>query len=178
MLRLRQLLLCVALTGTTPAIAQDERDSRVVGEVTACLSLSDPQARLACFDTKVKALAAATNTRTIVVLDREEVRKTRRSLFGFALPRLPFFGNDNNGEESRDDTEAVQQIDTKIAGAGAYGHGLWTLILAEGGTWRTTETSRTFDPSPGDALTIKRGTLGNYVALVGGNRTVRVERVR
>ena len=83
----------------TPAGAQ-EREPRagssqpLFDAVLACRSETDPQARLQCFDRTSGALATAAQSGAVVVVDREEVRRTRRSLFGFSLPRLPFFRGD------------------------------------------------------------------------------------
>lgn len=161
-----------------PAAAEDKPTARVIREVTECRDLTDGAARLACFDAKVAALAKATDERTIVILDREEVKKTRRSLFGFPLPRLPFFGNDKDDAGSKEpEAEAIRQLDTTITSVAPYGYGLWTFVLAEGGTWRTIETERGFSPRAGAKIMIKRGLIGNYMASIG-HATVRVERVR
>ena len=72
--------------------------------VTDCRTIAESQARLACFDKQVAALAQATASGAIVALDRQAVRTARRSLFGLDLPRLPFFDSDD------DDTEAPKEI--------------------------------------------------------------------
>lgn len=160
------------------ASAADEVVPKAVADVLLCRRIEAGPTRLACLDAAAAALSEAVAARSIVVLDRSEIKKTRRSLFGFTLPRLPFFGNDRDSPEPEDEAQAVRQIETTIRQVGEYGRGMWTLVLEEGGTWRTTETSRTFDPKPGDPLTIKRGTLGNYLAVFGRTGSVRVERVR
>src|SRR3712207_6445767 len=73
-------------------------ESPLVRAIAECQRQSDDAARLRCFDAAAAALTSATTSGKIVVVDQEDVRKTRRSLFGFSLPKLPFFSGDNSAE--------------------------------------------------------------------------------
>ena len=170
----------VVLAGlvATPALAADEKpQAKVIAEIARCRSVTADTERLACMDRAAAALVEATEQRTIVVLDRQEVQRTRRSLFGFTLPKLPFFGNDRNDDDKEPRAEAVTQLDTTIERASPTGYGLYTLVLAEGGTWRTTEADRSVSPASGGKISIKRGPLGNYLATFGGRRALRINRI-
>lgn len=176
--------LCLASLAA-PAAAQDAQRgaSRVIEDVTRCRGIADPTARLACFDQAAASLANASENREIVVLDREEVRRTRRSLFGFSLPRLPFFGggredgDEQGGARQTADADEVSEIESTIASVATAGYGKWTLGLADGSTWQTTELNRSIEPHRGDTIHIERAAFGSYRASIGGSRLVRIRRV-
>ena len=174
----RGVLATALLIAPAGVHAQDARP-KVVDDLAKCRAIAGSAERLACYDQKVEALTAATDSKTIVVLDKGEVQRTRRSLFGFTLPKLPFFGNEKADDDANphEDT-AIRQLDTTVVNATQSGYDLWTLILAEGGTWRTTQPDRIFTARAGQKITIKRGVIGGYMANVGGQRGVRVERAR
>jgi hypothetical protein len=52
---------------------------KVYSDVVACRTIADAGARLACFDAASKLLEEATESRNIVILDKGEVRKTKRN---------------------------------------------------------------------------------------------------
>ena len=68
-------------------------------KLLACRDVADAKTRLACYDSQVSAMASASDNDEVVVLDKEELNKTRRSLFGFAFPRLPFLGGGDDGDD-------------------------------------------------------------------------------
>ena len=137
---------------------------------------------LACFDKAARSLQSATQSRDVVVLDRAEVKRTRRSLFGFTLPSLALFGNggsDKPGAAAReDDKDEIRELETTIRRSTEQAYGRYTLVLEEGGTWRTTEPwGRGNEPEPGIKVTIKHGALSRYTLRIPGGRPVGVERV-
>jgi hypothetical protein len=170
-------MLMVGLLGTLvageAAFAQSKAPSSpLVQAIAACRGQTDDAARLRCYDRAAGALADAAAKGSVVVVDREDVRKTRRSLFGFTLPKLPFFSGDN----SQDDQE--EQISAKIASAGAIGHGLFRMRLEDGAMWETTEASSVISPpKAGNQVLIKRGPLGSYMIRIAGQRGIRAKRV-
>lgn len=169
----------VLTVAATPATAQEKPQAEVVRRVAECRALTADAERLACFDKASAALAAAVETRDVVVLDREDVRRTRRSLFGFSLPKLPFFGSggDKTGDKGVSDPEEVVRLDTTVTQAAPFGYGFYTVVLAEGGSWRFTEADRAIAPHVGDKITIKRGPFGNYLASLNGRRALRITRI-
>jgi len=107
-----------------------------------------------------------------MVVDKAEVRKARRSLFGFSLPRLPFFAGDDSADDQPDEMEAT------IAGARGIGYGKWMLELDTGAKWQTTESARfQKDPRPGDKIKIKKGVMGSYFLSIDGRRGLRGMRI-
>src|SRR5690606_8398267 len=121
------------------------------------------------------ALDAADAKNEIAVLDREAVRETRRSLFGFSLPRLPFLGGGRDEGEEKD--EGLQSIEATIKSARSLGYGKWQIELDSGAQWATTETVAGRAPSAGKAIEIKRGAIGSYFGKIEGGRAVRMTRV-
>ena len=104
----RSLILVAALLAGLPAIGvaqspQPETQQRpeLFEALVQCRSITDDAARLQCFDTAAANLQAATERRDVVVVDRAQVRESRRRLFGLALPSLPIFGGGDDEEEER-----------------------------------------------------------------------------
>src|SRR5438309_6977723 len=83
----------VVSLATSAALAKDKTTpaSPLVAAIDRCRQITDPTQRLACFDGAANALVKATASGDVSVVDRGEVRKVRHSLFGFSLPKVPFF---------------------------------------------------------------------------------------
>jgi len=143
----------------------------VIDEVTGCKPIADNAARLACFDTATAKLVEAQAKGDVKIVDREDIRATRRSLFGFTLPHVAFFKGDDTAEDT------PSEIDTTIKSVGAAEYGKVTLTMDDGAVWRTTEPLPR-DPRAGMPVHLKRGALGNYFLRVGSMRTVTAQRVR
>ena len=170
--KLLPIVVVIALAG--PVLAKDPpKQSPLVGALEACRAIADPTQRLACYDKEAGALLAATQTGDVSVVDKSEVRKARKSLFGFAMPNLPFFSGDDSADEVSDTLEST------ISQASGIGYGKFRITIAEGNAvWETTETYGTMrDPRPGDKISIKRGPLGSYMLRIGKNRGVKGKRV-
>ena len=167
---MRYVLLGLAcLSCAEAALAQGVRASDSYASLVKCRSISDPGERLACFDKSVAALTTAVEGKQVAVVDREEVRAAKRSLFGIALPEIRLFDNDSS--------EPIQQIESSVRLVGSAGPGRYSFGLADGGTWRMLEGSGRA-PEKGEKVVIRRAALGSYLAKIGGGRAVRVERVR
>lgn len=170
----KRLIVIAALVSAAPAGAAPrahEAAAAVITELTQCKAIADNGARLACFDAATAKLAAATAAGDVKIIDREDIRATRRSLFGFELPHVAFF----KGDDTAGDTPAA--IDTTIKAVGASEYGKVTLTMDDGAVWRTTE-SLPRDPRVGMAVHIKRGAFGNYFLQVAAMRFVTAQRVR
>jgi hypothetical protein len=139
---------------------------KVYRDIVACRALADAAARLQCFDAASKLLEEATESRQVVLLDQGEVRKTKRSLFGFSLPKIPFFGESD---------EEFKQIEGEIDGIQALSNGRYQFTVQDAGTWQTTEGSWLILKN-GQQFKIKRGAVGSYMLVVNG-RAMRVKRV-
>jgi hypothetical protein len=164
----------VLLSG--PAQGQDknpvaEAPPVSVGAMIGCRATADAAARLACYDKAVGSLQQAVAKREVVIFSAADVRKTRRSLFGFSIPKLPFFGDS-------DDTPEAREINAKIKSTRSLGYGKWRIQLEDGEIWETTEgSSSSSDPSVGGSVRIRKAALGSYLLSISGSKSVRARRV-
>ena len=167
--------LALAVVAAAPAVAKDKdkpaAPPAVYQAVVDCRALGDAAQRLACFDRTVGEMAKAGEAKDLVVLDRETMRETRKGLFGFNLPKLKLFGGGDD-----DDKDEITQIDSTIAGIRTANDGMPVFTLADGAKWKQTEGRNVF-PKVGDAIRIKRATLGSYMANVDKRSAVRVMRL-
>lgn len=170
------LAAVAALLLPVAANAQDgersEKGSVVVDELLACRNIASDSERLACFDRTATALTAAKEKREIVVVDREGMRRAKRGLFGFSLPKLKLFG------DGKDDEPEVTQIDGTVTSVQTSRSGLLLLRLSDGSTWQTTEARMNFRVKDGDDVTITAGILGSYSIRAPSGRSVKVKRVQ
>lgn len=133
-----------------------------------CRGITDPTARLACFDKAAEGLAAAVQSRQVVVVDKGTMRETKRRLFGISLPNVKLFGPA--------DDEEIDQIASTIESTSDTRDGLSLFVLADGSRWRQTEGRYLF-PKAGQPIVIKRAALGSFMANVNGKTAVRVVRI-
>ncbi|HET9813779.1 MAG TPA: hypothetical protein VFP57_09010 [Sphingomicrobium sp.] len=168
------LMLAAAAATAAPQTSADQAigRSQLISSLQSCQSMQDNAARLACYDKAAGALIAANTRGDVAVVDREQVRKVRRSLFGFALPSIPFFGKE------RDAADEPKELVGKVAGFRDIGNGFFRIALQEPeSTWESTESSDIYGAKTGETVTISRGALGSYFVEVDG-RSARVRRVR
>jgi hypothetical protein len=169
---------CVALLAV-PALAAapvaPPPAAKTVTDLQACRALTDAAARLSCYDRAVDALAAATAKGDVVVVERTEVRKARKGLFGFTLPRIGFLtGKPDNAEDVAD----AKELNTIITASRSIGNGKWRFTVEGGALWETVEANSGFsDPLPGRKVLIERGSLGSYFAQVERGRRVQAKRI-
>lgn len=161
------------LAGAASAAPQQSvAGNPLVERVIECKKLPDEHSRVLCYDQAVDALSQATATGSVVVIDKAEVRQTRRSLFGFSLPKMPLFRGDTTQDDEPDEIEA------KIASVRGLGYDKYLIVLDSGARWQTTEAdSFGATPRPGDTIRIKKGALGAYFLKVGSGRGVKGMRV-
>ena len=161
------LLLC-----SRPAYA-DEKPATpaAITRLAACRAISDDPARLACFDREVMAFDTAVREHRVAVVDQADIRKTRRTLFGIAVPSIALF--DKTGEP--EPKEVVAQITSTRQGEG----GRILFTLEDGAVWAQTDDYPVFfSVKPGQKVTLKRAALGSYFADFEKAVTVRAKRIR
>jgi hypothetical protein len=166
-----------ALAFATPIAAQNDKgESSYVAALRACQPKTDPAERLACYDAAVAAIVSASSEGDVRVVDREEVRQTRRKLFGFALPDLGIFG-----KSDKDDAEQAEEfvaLETTITGVRAV-NGTYILITEEGAEWQLDEVpNRLMRPKPGHSLEIRSGAFSSYFLRIDGQKGVKGRRIR
>jgi len=177
------LALPIAATGQgrPPATAQTEVGSAdQVDAVIHCRAVTDSAQRLQCFDAAVAQLAEATERHDIVVVDRNQVRETRRRLFGFALPDIRLFGSghrDRDGQAQNDDADEVRELHATVASASNGQGGRWVVTLEDGGTWTQVDNHPlAIWPRRGTTVVVRRGLVGNYMMEIAGQPGIRVRR--
>lgn len=164
------VLLPFVVTATLAAAQEVQVTSPLVKGVIDCRMITDGQERLTCFDKTSAALAEATGRKEVMVISRDEITKTRQSLFGFDLPRLPLFGEDRNGEDE------FTVLETAIEQVRSDDRGRFTLMLSGGAVWQTTEPPRSL-PKPGHKVRIRKAALGSFFMNINGGLAVRAQRI-
>jgi hypothetical protein len=171
-------LFCVILLHSGVNSAANAADKaapprpEVFQKLVDCKALTDSAARLACYDARVAEIDAAERNADVVVVDRAQVKKANRGLFGLGLPKFgALFGRDNEKDEE------VSEIEAKIKSASVDRAGNWTLTLDDGARWVQIVPKSINDPRPGQSVTIKRATMGSYMARVENRAAIRVKRV-
>lgn len=171
--------LVAAALSALPAAAPAQREPRQRPELfealVRCRAVTEDAARLQCFDAAAAALEAATERREVVVVDRAQVRESRRRLFGLPLPRLPIFGGGD--DDDNDDADEVDHVEGVVASASQNGHGQWIVRLEDGATWvQTDNNTLALRPRPGQPVVVNRGMMGSYMMRVNRQPGIRVRR--
>lgn len=171
------LVASLALSSQAVAASQrpatDTQQSGALETVLNCRSIAGATERLACFDRSVDALQSATTKHDIMVVDREAVRRTRRSLFGFNLPGGSIFGD----SDKRSDTpQEEREITSTVRSAHLAADGNWVVVLDDGAVWHQTDGTMAVTPKPGTPIVIRRAALGSYFLRVGSQPGVKARR--
>lgn len=165
---------CIFCVSSANAADQKEPRPALLQKLIDCRTVSDPTQRLACYDAQVAAIDTAESNRELVVVDKEQIKQTRKSLFGFGDIRLPFFGKKADATESEED--GVDFIESKIASLRSLSDGKWLFVLEDGARWSQTEPARSRSPKVGETIKIRKAALGSYLANVNGRPAIRVKR--
>ncbi len=167
--------MAAALLAGSSAAAKDKPlpKSPLIDAISQCRAIGDAGQRLACFDKASGDLLQATEKGDISVVDRGQLREARRSLFGFNMPRLPFFSGDRSADDVSD------TISSKVTSVRSAGYNRYHVRIEQGGAlWETLEAYTSFNPpSPGETVEIKRGPLGSYMLRFGRQRGVKGKRI-
>lgn len=169
-------LASLALLAGPSALAKDKEEAAktppMVQQVYDCRAITDSVQRLACYDRSVAALETAEAKREITIADKETVKKTRRGLFGFSLPRIGLFAGD-------DDAEEIKEIEAVVKSVSVDRSGKYRIVMEDGAVWQQIDnTSLPRQPKPGQKVKIKVAALGSYFANVDGQRAIRMKRDR
>ncbi len=152
----------------------DAKPASSIAPLLACRTLQDMAERVRCYDARVDDLQKATANNELVVMDKEDIKKTKRSLFGFTLPRLSIFSGSRDGDQN---SAQDRQITAKLASLRGLGYGKWAFQLDDGARWETTEALSGRSPKSTSTVVIRQGALGSYMAEFDEGRAVRVKRV-
>jgi hypothetical protein len=170
-------ILAISVIAIAAPVAAKEKTkpaaSPLVAAIDRCRQIGDSAQRLACYDSAANALVTAANSGAVAVVDENEIRKARHSLFGFTLPKIPFFSGDTTADE------AQRQLDSTITSVQALNNGYYRIVIADNNAvWETSDSSVSFDPPRrGQKISIIRSALGGYFLRINGQVGVRGRRV-
>jgi hypothetical protein len=160
---------------SAPVVARDVKPGPPppqVNELLGCRAIADDAQRLACYDKSAATIGDAVAKRELVVFDRESVKKTKRGLFGFSIPNLGIFGDDNDEVE-------IKQLDGAIAATSINRDGGYIFILEDNTQWSQMDSKPVaLPPQRGDKVVVKKGTLGSYFLSFAGQAGVKVRRTK
>ena len=136
-----------------------------------CRTIADEKARLQCFDQASAAMEQASERRDLVIVDKKQMRETRRTLFGLEIPRLKLFGG---GEDEGDE---VKSIESTVVSAYQNQNGQWVVHLEDGSTWvQTDHNVIAIVPKKGTKVTVVKAALGSYMMRIGKEPGLRARR--
>jgi len=144
----------------------------IIDELKTCQRLQNDSERLACFDSKVTSLVAASEAGDVRLVDREDVRSTRRQLFGFSLPDIGIFEGDEK------DREATDTLTTTITSVRYRARRRAEFTTAEGARWEIFKIPRRLaDIEPGDEVEFKKASMGTFFIRINGQMGVKGKRI-
>lgn len=167
--------LAMLLAVHAPSTAQDRtglsaaKTPKIFDDVLQCRAIADAQARLACFDKTVGTLATAQQNKDLYVADKQAVQEARRGLFGFSLPKVKLFGDNDMAED-------VKSIETTIKSV-SQGQKGYVFTLEDGARWAQMDGAYMDKPKAGSKIRIRRAALGSYMASIEGRVGFRIERL-
>lgn len=166
-------LLVTGSPGSAQSVQKKAPGNAAVAALVACRAIGNDTERLACFDREVAAFDTAVRDRKVAVVDQEDIRKTRRTLFGIALPRIKLFGDADEA------TPEIKEVTAVIRSTSEGEGGRIVFTLEDGAVWAQTDDYPVFRfVKPGQKVTIKRGSFGSYFADFASTVTVRAKRLR
>lgn len=169
--------LVLGLVGLSAVVVARDKDTpppraEVFQKVIDCRAIGDAAQRLACYDTQVARLEEASARKEVIVFDQAEVKRTRKGLFGFNFNDLGLFG----GGDDKSKEEGVNQIESTVRSARQDGSGKWVIIIEDGAKWVQIDTTNIRSPKAGQAIKIRKATLGSYFANINDQHAIRMIR--
>jgi hypothetical protein len=172
--RLSLTIMCLpAMALAAPAVRPATPNA--VAQMAECRQIGADIARLACYDRAAAALDFAVTHKELTILDKEDVRRTKRNLYGFALPNLQLFGIGDKTDKDRASDDMV--LDTTLRSVRAVSYGKYDMETAEQAVWRNVDLLD-MPPTVGEKIHIKPGLMGSFFFKVGSDRAVKAVRVR
>jgi hypothetical protein len=161
----------LGLVAAMPASAQKMPKTatpKLFEEVVSCRAIQDSAERLACYDRSVAALDTAQKSNELYVADKAAMKEARKGLFGFSLPKLKIFGDEDLGD--------LDELESTIASVKEGQRG-YVFTLPDGARWMQTDKRYMDKPKVGAKIRIKKAALGSYMASINNKPGFRVERI-
>ena len=170
--RLLAVALSMGVSATAGAQASSPGSQPIVDRLLACRSVTVPAARLECFDRESKGLSGAIQRRDLALIDRDDLERSRRTMFGFTSP-------DHKMMERaiRRPAAAPLNHDGVVRSVSALTFGHYAITLADGAVWRNVDL---LDSSPpvGVPVHIDRTPFGAYLLKMPNFTGVHAVRMR
>lgn len=155
------------------ASAQENGEPDHIASLETCQKIASDTARLACMDAAVSAIVSASRDGDLQIVDGEDVRQTRRRLFGFSLPNLNIFGGDDGEEDELD------MLESTITSVRYTASDAFQFKIAEGDAlWQVSNAPpRLRKVEVGDPVVFKKAALGSYFIRIDDQIGVKGKRV-
>ncbi|MEL7218541.1 MAG: hypothetical protein AAGK01_08940 [Pseudomonadota bacterium] len=120
------------------------------------------------------AFVGAANEGEVKVVEKEEINKARKKLFGYSVPDAGIFK-----AQSKEEKEANKRLTSTITKVRQVSSKEWHIWIEEGNArWRMKNNSIRFRaPKVGDTVEFKPATMGTYWIRVNGRKGVRGNRI-
>jgi hypothetical protein len=161
--------LAIALAPGLAAAADKPSRAQAFQAVLDCKKVTDPAARLACYDAAAGKMDEAETKGDIVVIDRAQASAAHREAFGLHVPSLEFVAKALKPDE-------VDRLTGVVKSARADINGKWTLVLEDGARWRQISGDLQRPPKAGSKVAIRRGSLGSFLMNVDEQASIKVHR--
>lgn len=162
---------CILAFGLAVPASPQEAD--FIAQLKTCRDIRDEDDRLKCYDAKVGAMVSASEAGDVRIVDREDVRRTRRQLFGFTVPDLDILEGDEQ------DKESSELLETTITSARQLTNKAWRFTTAEGAVWEINNAPARLAPiRPQDKVIFKKASLGFYFIRINGQMGVKGKRIQ
>lgn len=169
------MVIVLACAGGLAVVAQPalQGSAALVEGLRSCRTLVAAEAKAACYDAKAGALLDALDAGDVRLVDREQLRKTKRQLFGITMPDIDILKSDGKDEE-----ELSELFETTIASGRQTGPATWRFTTAEGAVWEINNPPRKIAPiKEGDKVVFKKASLGYYFIRINGQIGVKGRRI-
>lgn len=173
-MRIVMTSLCL-LACAGSAVAQTAGSPPVLDQVYACASLTESEARLACYDAAVGRLREAQGRGDLVAVDRAQAQQIERESFGFSLPSLPrLFGSGGNDEANQ-----ISEVTAAVARVRRNAEGKAVITLDNGQVWTQIDVARSSRVEVGGIVHVRHAALGSFMMSVeAGGPALRVRRTQ
>ena len=168
--------LLVAVFPTQAVAARDEVTAKepipaIFQDVVDCLEIEDATQRLTCYDQNVQAMKAAQKSAQLFIASEDQVKESRRGLFGLTLPGLKIFAG------AAGDYAEIKEIDVTIASVRETAAG-YIFTLADGAVWAQSENRYLgMTPKKGQKIVIRKAALGSYMGKLEDGVGFRIKRL-
>jgi hypothetical protein len=163
------------LAAPGPVLAQEDFE-RIVTTLRACAPIEDIAARVMCYDNNIYPRAAEA-----ALPSRPSAPVAPAPTAGAAPSGPAGFGREMVRQPPQAERPAAEdRLRAEIAEIQRLEPGIWLLTLSDGAQWRFVDAAPLSYAAPrvGETVELERGSLGSVFLAYGGQKRLRVVRVR